>query len=91
MLQATIDLSDCKNRFDLHNTIMKALEIPDFYGKNLDALWDCLTGIIETPVHITIKGLDKLPKELSEYKGKLLETFLDAQRGDWGITITVEE
>ena len=35
-----------------HKILKEKLELPDYYGENLDALWDCLTGGIELPVCI---------------------------------------
>ena len=45
MKTATIDLTNCKYVYELHQRIEKALGFPDYYGKNLDALFDCLTDI----------------------------------------------
>lgn len=33
---------------EFHKEIASILSFPDFYGNNLDALWDCLTGHIDT-------------------------------------------
>ena len=31
----------------LHDTLAAALDFPDWYGRNLDALYDCLTDLAE--------------------------------------------
>jgi len=36
----------------IHSEIKNKLNLPDYYGNNLDALWDCLTSWVDTPVHI---------------------------------------
>ena len=39
---------DCKNlaqRGQAHQYLARMLELPDYYGKNLDALFDCLTEL----------------------------------------------
>ena len=53
-----------------HDYIKKTLNFPDYYGKNLDALYDCLTEIgIETQIKLI--NADLIPNDL-------LETFIDA-------------
>ena len=53
-----------------HDYLKKALNFPEYYGKNLDALYDCLTEIsVET--EICIVGGEDLSKEL-------INTFKDA-------------
>ena len=48
-----------------HDYLKKALNFPEYYGKNLDALYDCLTEIsVET--EICIVGGEDLSKERSE-------------------------
>ena len=55
-----------------HDYLKKALNFPDYYGKNLDALYDCLTEIgVETK--IKLNNADFIPQDL-------LETFIDASR-----------
>ena len=49
-----IDFSACKYPMDLHNEIREKLGLPEWYGNNLDALWDTITGFIETPIKITV-------------------------------------
>lgn len=53
-----------------HDYLKKSLNFPDYYGKNLDALYDCLTEIsVET--EICIVGGKNLSKDL-------IDTFEDA-------------
>ena len=50
----TIDCSTISDRETFHTTMEKALEFPSWYGKNLDALHDCLTEIFtQTRIHFT--------------------------------------
>ena len=44
---------------DLHNAFRK-LPLPDYYGNNLDALYDVLCEIGE-PTVLTIKNVEELP------------------------------
>ena len=53
-----------------HDYLKDVLNFPDYYGKNLDALYDCLTEIgVETEIKLINKDL--VSKEL-------LNTFIDA-------------
>jgi ribonuclease inhibitor len=69
-----IDFTDAKYIGQMHLIIKKQLDFPDWYGENLDALWDLLTGYIEPGV-IYITGLEKLPKKLHDYRDKILRVF----------------
>ena len=75
-----IDFKDVTHYFAFHDIIKKALDLPDYYGANMDALWDCLTEMIYTskPIHIQIKNLSSLPSDadaLVECFLKLLQDF----------------
>jgi RNAse (barnase) inhibitor barstar len=51
-----------------HDYLMEALDLPDYYGKNLDALYDCLT---EMEGEIDLINADQVDEDI-------LETFKDA-------------
>ena len=86
-----IDFSNCKNLYDMHEVLKKELELPDFYGRNLDALWDSITGIMETPADVTIRGIGKLPKLLQHFAGKMVEIFRRAETMYGDVKVRVEE
>lgn len=75
-----INFSLCKYPIDLHNEIKEKLGFPEWYGNNLDALWDMLTGFIETPISITIifKPETKAAEVLKENVLKIIKTFKEA-------------
>ena len=52
-MQLIIDGSKIVSEEDLHKTIAEGLNLPSWYGMNLDALWDVLTGIVGRPLKIT--------------------------------------
>ncbi len=41
----TLDCTDIREKGSFHAAVSKALSFADYYGKNLDALHDCLTDI----------------------------------------------
>ena len=44
MEEAIIDCTQIKTKEDLHRVFRDTLCFPDWYGNNLDALYDCLSG-----------------------------------------------
>lgn len=64
-----------------HSYISRKLDFPDYYGENLDALWDILSTISE-PIHITLTNKEELYESLGEYSESLLSVFLDANKGN---------
>ncbi|MDE6111127.1 MAG: barstar family protein [Eubacterium sp.] len=77
-----IDFSDCLYLESLHNEIKDKLALPDWYGKNLDALWDSLTGIIETPVEIEIifKPKTKAVQKIKPYVKQMYRSHRNQYR-----------
>ena len=45
MEEKIIDCARIHSREDLHAVFREALTFPEWYGNNLDALYDCLTEI----------------------------------------------
>ena len=67
----------------IHNYIAEKLDFPDYYGKNLDALYDCLTDI-DTPTavgfFIPVPDEDDLSIDFMIYLDRIKKVFLDAER-----------
>ena len=50
-----------KERGEAHNYLAKMLSLPSYYGKNLDALYDCITEMNDCSIrllHLEEAGLD---------------------------------
>ena len=92
MKTVIIDFSKCKYPMDLHNEIREKLELPEWYGNNLDALWDMLTGFIETPVTITVtfNPETQAAENLRESVLKIIEIFKEASEEDEEIIFNCE-
>ena len=54
-MEHTIDTSLITTAKDLHRILAQELDLPDWYGHNLDALYDCLTDLPE-PMHLILKN-----------------------------------
>ena len=66
------------NRDVAHTYLQEALELPDYYGKNLDALYDLLTSLPET-VEIDLAYKDQMLEQLGAYSTSLLLTLQQAE------------
>ena len=69
-----LDLSGCKYLGELHERIRIAFSFPEWYGANLDALWDLLRSDCDAD-EVIIRHSNTLPDELKEYIKKVYEIF----------------
>ena len=52
-MQIHLNGKDIANREQLHDALSEALELPEWYGRSLDALYDCLTDLsVPTTIHV---------------------------------------
>ena len=70
MKQAIFDFENIKTIDDFYTEAIDTLELPDFFGNNLDALWDSLTAGIELPVDIRFINLS--PEQLEQFYDLLI-------------------
>ncbi len=78
-MEAIIEGNKIFNVNDFHKSLKVALNLPEYYGENLDALWDCITGQIEMPTTIIWKDFAISQKYLGGYSDKVLQLFKDAE------------
>lgn len=62
-----------------HQYLKNKLKFPDYYGGNLDALWDVL-ATTSKPYHIKLINYDELKEQLGQYADELLRVFIDAAK-----------
>lgn len=60
-----------------HKYIKEQLDFPDYYGENLDALWDILSTT-STPISIYLKNEKEMILNLGEYGNLIIGVFQDA-------------
>ncbi len=79
---AIIDGEDVASMQDFYNQLAKQLALPNYFGKNLDALLDCLCDFswLETnKVHVVFKNYDNfLGKEPQNKRWDILAVLNDA-------------
>ena len=69
----SIDLSQVTDNKHLHILFAEKLHFPKFYGKNWDALWDSITGLVEMPNTLVLYNWDSYEAEFSQDAKILLE------------------
>lgn len=74
----TLDLSACRNREELYDVLRGSMKLPEYFGGNLDALWDVLTE----PAYRVRRYRLILPPEdspIASYSNLVRETFREAE------------
>ena len=83
-----LDGKKIKSEEDMHKFIANCLEFPDYYGMNLDALWDMLTAWVEYPLIIEWKNFDASEIFLGQENAlKILKLFQEAEQEIDGLTV----
>ena len=85
MKRIELDVGRIETVRALHIYLQYRLELPDYYGRNLDALHDCLTEITED-TQITLRTKE-ICGETAAYCPKLLRVFEDAAQENAHLTI----
>ena len=76
-MQVIIDGRNMIDKATLHAYLKEQCKFPDYYGNNLDALYDVLTDRSE-PLEIIIEHADELKERLCGYGEAFIETLEDA-------------
>lgn len=84
MTKIKIDFRGCRKPADLHERIADKLDFPAYYGRNLDALYDCLTDISEE-THVVLCGLDTV--RIHDYVMLLRQVFEDAEQDNHNLHV----
>jgi len=79
-----IDLEGCTDEDDLFGRIAQALEFPDWFGRNWDALFDCLNDLSWLDAPGVRRGFentgalaDEAPEALQTLRDMLIETAVE--------------
>lgn len=76
-MNALIDGAAIETREQLHDALARQLSFPAYYGRNLDALFDCLTDLAED-TELRLVHTDALFAHLGVYADVLQTLLQDA-------------
>lgn len=89
-MELTLDGTEIKSIEQLHALLKAELQFPEYYGENLNALWDCLTAWVDMPLKISWVHFQESKRVLGSSADEYLELFRDAENEIKGFTIEVK-
>ena len=74
-----LDFSKCKYLGEIHLMLKEKFGLPEYYGENWDALWDCLRYLFddEKEYMVEMHGFYSMDKDLQDECRLMLEIFDD--------------
>lgn len=75
-MEFRIDCGVIDSRQTFHRILAETLSFPEWYGHNLDALYDCLTDIFE-PTHLILENWDPSSPALRGFQPVLDDAELE--------------
>ncbi len=88
MREFTLDGSLVDSRQKLHELLAQGLDFPEWYGGNLDALYDCLTDLDETTQILSPSAA--LGLALGSYWHRVLGVLGDSAAGNERFHLTIQ-
>lgn len=83
-MKLILDARQMEHRKEAHAYLREQLQFPEYYGNNLDALYDCLTDLND--VQITFTHVE----EAGEYFSKVSRVFGDAAKRNPGLELITD-
>lgn len=83
MKQITLDGNILADAAQVHEYLKECLDFPEYYGKNLDALYDCLTDLNDIKIIITA------PNEDGAIFQKILRIFKAADKANETLELAI--
>lgn len=88
MKEIICNCAPIKSAEAFHKMLAEALDFPEDYGHNLDALFDCLTSC-RTDRELVLNNWHDLEYSLKDYSGKALYVFHCACLENSHLTVTL--
>ena len=80
-------LSKIASMPEFHDRVASELKFPAFYGRNLDAFWDCICDIGPADA-VEIVGRHEVPRSISGEIDRYIELLCEAsERPDYGFDL----
>lgn len=80
-MELIIDGSKIQSEADFHHLIGETFYMTAWYGKNLDALWDVMTGMAERPLKIIWINADLSRERLPHFE-QIVSLFRKVEEQD---------
>ena len=81
-MKVLLDAIRLQSKEEAHKYLREALNFPEYYGENLDALHDCLTELDDLQVEFV-----NAEKVSGSYFSKVLNVFRDSAEENRGLKI----
>lgn len=88
MKTITLDFTGIKTHSDLHDYFQEIFDLPDYYGRNIDALWDCLQCSFHEETTIVLNNLLSLPDEMHP---AIADLFEDLEHEEDNVTVQITD
>lgn len=82
MKKITLNFENISNKEEMHKYLAEKFEFPDYYGKNLDALFECLTDIAE-PTAVNIINA------INDYDEQIINVITSAEEENDNLAVFV--
>ena len=82
MKKITLDFENISGKEEMHRYLAEKFEFPDYYGKNLDALFECLTDIAE-PTAVNIVNA------INDYDEQIINVITSAEEENDNLAVFV--
>ncbi len=83
-----VDLTEIRSREELHEKLAEELSLPEWYGGNLDALYDVFS---EMQGGITFAGYEEMEGVLTDYARAFRAVCMDAAEENPRLKVTFRE
>lgn len=90
MIEIKLNGAKMLDKTSTHNYLKEKLGFPDFYGENLDALWDCLSTDFSSK-KIIIFNSKSIVENLGCYGEVLIKLFQEVAIENDAIQVIIEE
>ena len=89
MRKIVLDIEKMRSLSMLHKYLHTALALPEYYGANLDALYDCLTEMSE-PTELVVPKKVADEAYLGWYGQQFLQMLEDAAAANEALRVTLQ-